>query len=455
MSWKKQWLKELDNMVPAESEEVKRVPLPDPPERQNKRGIPKKFWFVFAPVAAVIIVAIVLTAVFVGGDGSNPATGGEPMVLTVEINPAASFVTDKNGVITKVIALNSDADILLSGLGKDALVGKSASDGVGMYVDTARKLDYIDSEAGGAVRMSFCSGSDSDVASIKNGIETYSEESGVFIAVIDERVDIAEYLTRSGLDGEYGDIDALVNALNATDEYYVSRTSEGQTVTALQESYKNALSDYGNIFASVADALNSNLTKYTGYVKDLIEIVNANNSIMFNSSYLSIIPASYWYIKDNYAPDEFSSEFAALMGKMDTLLTEFNQKYGKSIDSFEALRALTDKYQNVTLDNIKEYINRFSSEYTFEDIEWLVDLADELGLIDDDFAEIVNLPKDAVEYVVKYRKVLSEEYKSRVDGNKEYDKERAAITADDYNARISALIAEYGSLAEYWANTKK
>ena len=74
-----------------------------------------------------------------GYDGTQETVSGT--IITVEINPRVMVLSDKNGIVTNIVATNSDADVVLSSEGfLENVIGKRTSEALVLYVDCATKL---------------------------------------------------------------------------------------------------------------------------------------------------------------------------------------------------------------------------------------------------------------------------------------------------------------------------
>ncbi len=454
-SWKKQWLSELDKTVPQKSQVYSSVPLPQKVEQ--KRLPPSKRWWILAPVTAVIIIAIVLTVVFVGVD-SGTDTPAMPIMLTVEINPSASFITDEEGLIQSVIALNSDADVVLSEA-RSEIEGKPIADGVKVFVDKARELGYIDSDEGGALRMSFCEGADDQtVSAVKGAVEEYAKTNGVFIAVLDEVVGKDVFAERSGLTELVGkDIEELVDYVKNMEEAYSTRLASATDLTELSALYEEAVADYTKAFDGVLTALNDGAQKISSYALDLIDISYKNLTILNHYKNPGIfIHYDYWTIKERY-PDysELDEDLAGLMEEMDAKLEAYNLKYGKDILSLTDLTSLYDKYKDISYQDVIDFIDRAKEGITLSDLEWLTEFAGALGVEIGELRDVIDIPSNAEEYLEKVGKLINMELTERIAENAEaYNAERNALTSDEYAEEYDRILETYGSLLEYWNSQK-
>lgn len=150
--FKKRWNQELDTLVPGMSDQVRQADIQTVPQttQLNSTVQPKGFksWFkhhkgrFFVSIASAM--AAVLLAVFVLPALVNIATvSNSPTAVVVEINPSVAFSVDKNGVVTKVVANNADADIVLYGGADKQMIGKTIEQATNIFVDLAKQMGYL------------------------------------------------------------------------------------------------------------------------------------------------------------------------------------------------------------------------------------------------------------------------------------------------------------------------
>ena len=117
-NWKRKWREELDEVMPNLKESVQAYPIP---EKQNGESLPVRKPFVFgskfyaiATAIFAVILAVCLTLVFALRSPTQVTPVATSYAAIVEINPKVMFSVDKSGKVTAVIALNEDADVILS-----------------------------------------------------------------------------------------------------------------------------------------------------------------------------------------------------------------------------------------------------------------------------------------------------------------------------------------------------
>ena len=158
-----------------------------------------------------------------------------------------------------------------------------------------------------------------------------------------------------------------------------------------------------------------------------------------------IISADYWTIK-KYGNNDYTPEFSALMQQMDELIADYNQKFGVEIVSLDGLRDTLDALKNFDLDDFTfDKFKNSLSEY--------VTILKSAGFNVDVLQKISDIPSSYEQYVEQFKSVTDELYKSKIEKYKSiYEQSRTPITANEYDDFISQIIAEYGSLENFWNN---
>ena len=146
------------------------------------------------------------------------------------------------------------------------------------------------------------------------------------------------------------------------------------------------------------------------------------------------------------------------MARMETSLADYHDKYGVEISNVLVLKSAKlniDKLP-VPLDELSIWVDGLSESMAEALSEILSDVMEIAGVLDERFAELLELPTTVAEYVEKTAAVLQDKLEKRISANSEsYHKLRDEISFSDYDNYVSELIAEYGSLDDYWFATKK
>jgi len=255
-SWKKRWKDELDAVISPLSDTVKNTPIPVSEEVKTEEDRGKfhfKEWIlahrnrvfggVATALASVVALCIILPNVFLNpsnGDGGGdvppvPTPVSMPTAVLLEINPRVVFSVDADGEISAVVAMDADADVILSDETRMAqMQGKTLKEGVQVFVDYAARLGYLDFEMGSAVRLS---GEDqTTVESASTELETYFRAKGAYTAVVRETLALDEFCERAGLENAQ-DMGALTQELEKKPSLYSEREAEGKSEEELKTLY--------------------------------------------------------------------------------------------------------------------------------------------------------------------------------------------------------------------------
>ncbi len=135
--------KDAEKLLPDErlKENIKGrlFPAPERKRASSRRGLT----FALSAVACVLVIAIALGVIFSlpSGDSPNISAGNRTDTLfLIDINPSFEIIADKDGTVTAVTGVNSDARIVL--LGKN-YNGGSVYDVCTDIISTSVRLGYV------------------------------------------------------------------------------------------------------------------------------------------------------------------------------------------------------------------------------------------------------------------------------------------------------------------------
>lgn len=240
MSWKKQYKSELDKKIERLDEKIlsteQRAQLVASGAGANASFITSKKGIVTTvsvALALIIMVSLILSFSLIKPPLKFPTT------FSIEINPAAAFVVDKDDRVTKVTAINQDADLILSNDDNVKLiVGKSADQAATAFVDLAIKYGFISRDKDlAAVRFS---STEKDRFSIAvKATETYLLDKGFYAMVFDQKLTETEFLTLLGVEKE--DKTSLEDTLLHAPTLFTERAAAGKDNKELTDIYVNDL----------------------------------------------------------------------------------------------------------------------------------------------------------------------------------------------------------------------
>lgn len=434
-SWKRQWKNELDAMLPEMREDVRKEPVICAERPEKKPFYRSKIFTVPAAacVACLLIVSVVLA--LVGGGAGAPGSDFTVSAVTLEINPKATFVTDGEGIVKEVIAMNSDADVILSDAERYASIeGEKLADAVTAFTQYAAKSGFLKLDSPDAVRLSATGDcSDEWLRESVSAIEEYFNNESISAVVIAELVEIEKFCTRSGID-VLESKDALSEWIKQSSTLFLERDSEMPDAEGIAEAYREMF---------VEDIFKSELvSRLEGYVGDLFEIHQLSIGI------LGAAFSDYWSITEDsmpaFAPDK--EEASRLIAKMGDALLSFENNYGIKIDSAEKLSEATFKIN----DMVSDFLTLWES-----DVNAAMIMMEEKGItVDSEIRRLIaSVPEDAKGFVSAARDAYVMKYDSLLKKVKEdYERERPDV---DYSLLKESLIEEYGSLEEFFEQKNK
>lgn len=439
-SWKKRWEEELDAKIPALDEKVKNAPIvtAQKQEQQEKQAKPsflarvsevfyaykKRIYAGAATLAAAVLALCIALPLF-----NTPV---KESVISVEINPCAIFSVDKEGIVTAVVAGNSDADVILSGGRAEKLKGKTVEQATGMFVDYAARLGYLNLSATdktAAVRVSGC-GNENALKRVGETLETYFQEKGAYAAVVKENVSSEELCSRVGMEAKET-IEELATNLKELPTLFTQR--EIDTEEEIQ----------GNLTEITANLLAKNKAKILQNALDIAEIDALNTQIEEHDDNDGFFFKNYWYVKDG----EYTGEFAELLLQMEEKLAAYKENYGVLLESWLDVQTVLSDYSDYTDNALETYIDELLADFDFPTlfIHYLTisDLLENVG---------VKVPSTDIEdWIYNFGSYLDDEFARLAEEAKQvYYEVREALTENVYHDYTHTLEEEYGSLSAYW-----
>ncbi len=454
-SWKKQLNDELGLLVPPLSEKVKKTPIRASENAEaNTSKVNAKtkkrlgFYSIFATAMASLV--FIFLGVF-GVFGGQPSADG--YVFTLEINPAVVFLTDSEGVVKSVKALNEDADVVLSDQAElNKMLDCRVQDAVVVYVDNATKLGFLDiSKQENAIRISSNTDSDDKLfKGITDSAENYFRQKGVFAVVVKNSVTLTELGERIGLKNsqDIKDLQDLTDKVNALSTLYKQNVNEDATPEAVKDFYDGyVLNDFMQL---VKNHLSNNVALIVESKQMLLEISDLYYQISVKSP--SIIIKDYWLLAKQ-DQTKFDSELVELMNKMSNALNSYKTKFNKEISNVTDLQSALGFCALFSAESLENFINGFSLDEFTLNKESLVGILKNIGLDVGSFEKLLKVPQTVSEYL-EQAKVVSEklrEFRLNEYG-KIYEQNRAEISQKEYQSYVNDIISKYGSLDEYWNN---
>ena len=439
-SWKKRWEEELDAKIPALDEKVKNAPIvtAQKQEQQEKQAKPSflarvsevfyayknRIYAGAATLAAAVLALCIALPLF-----NTPV---KESVISVEINPCAIFSVDKEGIVTAVVAGNSDADVILSGGRAEKLKGKTVEQATGMFVDYAARLGYLNLSATdktAAVRVSGC-GNKNALKRVGETLETYFQEKGAYAAVVKENVSSEELCSRVGMEAKET-IEELATNLKELPTLFTQR--EIDTEEEIQ----------GNLTEITANLLAKNKAKILQNALDIAEIDALNTQIEEHDDNDGFFFKNYWYVKDG----EYTGEFAELLLQMEEKLAAYKENYGVLLESWLDVQTVLSDYSDYTDNALEIYIDELLVDFDFPTLCGnslkIADLLENVG---------VKMPNTDIEdWIYSFGSYLDDEFERLAEEAKQvYYEVREALTENVYHDYTHTLEEEYGSLSAYW-----
>lgn len=450
-SLKKKLNKELDFIVSSSlSDDVLATPIAIQKENQNQ--VPRKIWIPCA--ASVAFIGIAIGSYFL----LQPDPDSMLTLLTLEINPKASFLSDHSGKIFKVSSLNKEADIILSDPDfYQSLLYLPAEESLERFVDQAARLGYVNlNEDGNAIKVSAYEETENIAKKVTDTLEEYFINQGSYTIVVSDHLDLKQFCDDYHLSYDKN-IKKLVSQLEETEIYQFENDAKQLNEETIAQHYQETFL-YTDIRENIRLFIKQKSELILQSAEAVEELFLLNKKIAEHEDNPMWLLKDYWSVKNLSDPANYTDSFRLLMDTMQNKLNEYAQlyRYGVSISSAIELSTIHDHYQSIPLEQLLSILDDFSIYYFDLFVQPLLNILNDIGENVYHFNELLTLPETIADYQNKVllsfqlqAKRLQEEYEEL------YLTARESLSKNDYQHYIDQLKEQYGSLINYWNEIKK
>lgn len=448
-SWKKMWKDELDALPPV-GRQVLDAPSPAACDEVtvNADGSltrkKKVLAFTLPPALVAVVLAVVLVCVFL-----LPVRDAvQRYAFMLEINPSVTVVTDADGTVTGVAATNADADIVLADGVAESMLGKPVGDALVIFADRAAMLGFIDTEGESAVRLTSCGDGGELLSDAREKLETHFMDDGIYALVLSAERTVSDFAALCGA-AAADTVSAVADFVENVSVFFRNRGVEDMTADELADAYENTVFD--DAFVETAkDYLSDNLALIEKNAADVGNLYTLYFDILSHDDNPALVWKDYWSVKEVYG-DELEGEFGALVAEMDEALARYEADYGVKIASERELLNAAADHISLTVEKLASVIATLSGEVLARNLDLINSLLSVAGLGDDLFAELMQLPKEASEYIAKAVEAASAEAaKLAQDFREIYNAARDALSREDYESWREGVLSSFQSEDELW-----
>ena len=198
------------------------------------------------------------------------------------------------------------------------------------------------------------------------------------------------------------------------------------------------------------DYLSDNLARIEKNAADVGNLYTLYFDILSHDDNPALVWKDYWSVKEVYG-DELEGEFGALVAEMDEALARYEADYGVKIASERELLNAADDHISLTVEKLASVIATLSGEVLARNLDLINSVLSVAGLGDDLFAELMQLPKEASEYIAKAVEAASAEAAKLAEDFREiYNAARDALSREDYESWREGVLSSFQSEDELW-----
>lgn len=396
-----------------------------------------------ACVSLAAVCAVVFTVLFI------PAAPASYGYMTLEINPEVAFVT-QDRVIVRTVALNSDADVVLSGDFAQTLAGKPVEEGAAAFADRAAQLGYLDLNGNAAVRVSAEKGETSLLQNVESALGDYFMKQGAYVAVASRE------LTSEQIVQWFGGTENGLQTLQEMPQNYAERQAAGLSAAELADSYRENVVN-GGLKSYLYSSLTTGLDELERRIRLLDELIGLNEQIEEHADNpITILPAKDYFTVKKYYPnhENYSADFGKLMSQADEVYNEYLSLGEKPIEYKEMLlymkESLTSVLNSIHVDELRGLLEDFSD--FLDSLQYICGVLDSFGNEVDRINDLLSgIPQTTEEYLAYTAEAVSLQAEALADRFlSDYGREREPLSSDEYRMYTAEMTAQYGSLNGYF-----
>lgn len=399
---------ELDSIVPEMSENLRNYPI------STKPTYKKTFNFRLIPAFCLPVLIICIALVFIFKP--NPKQEINQWYL-LEVNPSILITTDDMRVVTSIKSANSDADIVISGLDLDSLIGEDLSKVAEVIADELLQLGYLSNESDNKLTINSSNVEDNYLEDV---FVDYFCNKGYFVNVSNLEFDVEKYNEK--YNESIKSINDFVDHIKDMSVSYYEKYNS-YSFEDILDIYKHEHLDHESIKSKVEESINSKLSNLVNRSEILNEMVNVYTEIFSKGNFMF---NDYWFIKKYLTEEQLDNEMIELINKMDKLILNYAELSSIKINSYEDI---VDEVSYVTIQikKLKDY--NYISSNEFDEMKNSLN-----GLLDkEEIDDIFDVPSDIGQIINKLKNNAEKQREHRKEENRgSYEEHKDSISREEY-----------------------
>lgn len=428
--------KELDERVPKMSQRLMSHPITTN-QIQNKKEI--KWYYALIPSLATLVFTVLLIVMLIKPSSSipNDSPTTKNNLYMLEVNPTILFTVDENNNLIELKSGNSDADSVLANLDTDQLSGKPISNVIELLTGELIEMGYFSYSDSNVIKISSLNDDEAQTNIIKNDFISYFCQSGYYVAVVNDKLDVNDFNSRYNTN--LSNVDNLLAYFNDLNKLNYENIEDSDI--DISELYtKNYLSNYLNQI--IEDEINRLESE-----KTLIKAIFDKNNELIDKYKLD-----YWALKK--LNEKFNHNIKNELAEIDLLLKQYNEMTKEDIDNVLEFTSIKGKLDLINIEHIKEIYSKIDNLINSEYLDYINELISLLDL-GNKFDDILSIPNTKEELNIKLESINNKIKENKKEKYKnEFDKQKDKITEAEYENFINSIIENNGSLNDFWEKNK-
>ena len=384
----------------------------------------------------ILLFVGLLTLFIFASCNTSQEVSDDVKYMTLRINPEVGFFLNENNEVTDVVALNEDAEVLLSDL---ELIGKTASEVANIIVEECVEAGYIDVEATDTTVNVSIEGEKVEelITNVKDKVNEYFKNNGIFGSAINDDLSKYEELANDN-EISRGKAKLIMLAVKLNPELTVEELKEMDVEELVKLCHKDVKEN--NFGYKLNEELKEKFDALKNEYSERFDLEAEINKLEEE-------------LKNQELTDEEKSKIEEALKTKEEEFNKLNELFKAEMDKVkDELKNKKEQFKEEALNKKEEKINEFKQKFdefkqkleenagkVYNDVEAF---QNEVKALNEEYAHLETLKNEIAELTTKLFEASFEEKVEIINSLKEKNETLSKYLLE-YNQKLKAIHDKY------------